>query len=72
MSVNSDKTAPYQPAGLPPHLQHAVHRALSDLQASRLLYPQQCSAAEAAVCDEQPAAEWRVLPARRLGNRLMF
>lgn len=33
-------------APLPPHLQHAVHKALSDLQAQSLLYPQQCAAAE--------------------------
>lgn len=32
---------------LPHHLQNAVHRALSDLQAQSLLYPQQCAAAEA-------------------------
>lgn len=35
------------PPPLPPHLQHAVHQALTDLQAQRLLYPQQCAAAEA-------------------------
>lgn len=32
-------------APLPPHLQHAVHTALSSLQAQRLLYPQACAAA---------------------------
>ena len=34
------------PAQLPGQLQHAVHTALGDLQAMRLLYPQQCAAAE--------------------------
>lgn len=57
-AVNPDTVAASsQAAGLPPHLQHAVHRALSDLQASRLLYPQQCAAAEAAIGDERPTAE---------------
>ena len=46
-----DQTAPAPPplqlpAPLPGHLQHAVHKALGDLQAMRLLYPQQCAAAE--------------------------
>jgi hypothetical protein len=46
-----DPAAPAPPpqpmaAPLPGHLQHAAHKALSDLQAMRLLYPQQCKEAE--------------------------
>lgn len=62
MPVNPETGAALsQPVSLPSHLQHAVYMALSDLQASRLLYPQQCAAAEAAVGDERPAAERWVL-----------
>ena len=45
------------PPPLPPHLQHAVHKALSDLQAQRLLYPQQCAAAEAQGAGAREEAE---------------
>ena len=51
------------PTALPPYLQHAVHRALSDLQAARLIYPQQCAQAEAAGCDARQEAEGRTLAA---------
>lgn len=43
---------------LPAHLQNEVHRALSDLQAQRLLYPQQCAAAEAQGQGARQDAKW--------------
>ncbi|KAL4425211.1 hypothetical protein ABPG75_009227 [Micractinium tetrahymenae] len=72
MAVNPETTvaACSSPAGLPPLLQHAVHRALTDLQAARLLYPQRCAAAEAACGDERPEAERRVLSS--LGSTFDF
>ncbi len=45
------------PLPLPPDLQHAVHKALSDLQGQRLLYPQQCAAAEAEGASVRQEAE---------------
>lgn len=66
-----DKMAPAPPqlpAPLPGHLQHAVHKALGDLQAMRLLYPQQCTAAEREGESLQGEAERWVVP-RSLGPR---
>lgn len=54
-AVNATAAAP--PLPLPPHLEHAVHQALSDLQASRLLYPQRCAAAEQQGGSERQEAE---------------
>ncbi|PRW33964.1 hypothetical protein C2E21_7199 [Chlorella sorokiniana] len=51
------------PPLLPLHLQHAVHQALTDLQAQRLLYPQQCAAAEAEGASARQEAQQRVAAA---------
>jgi hypothetical protein len=57
---------------LPVHLQAAVHRALSDLQAQRLLYPQQCAAAEElGCCDREQAERWAGHPVAALTILLM-
>lgn len=56
MAAEAEPPSP-TPMPLPVHLQSAVQLALGDLKAQRLLYPQQCAAAEELGQSERKQAE---------------